>query len=350
MKEGTRLRIFNLGIFESKITVWFRVSSVGCGIGYGYLHRIPIRSAPDTGIERRRKSSQIPDPPQIKPSSSIFPPQTNETKETGEANLPTGNNVDSAPAAATFPPPAAERTVPQASSTIVTSFNGTGAPSMTNYPPPMSTNTSISPPLATSAPPPPPSAATISTPLFPERTQPEIPMYSTSAYPPQPFNPLPSTISHQMPSQYSTHTSNVPTSVPMANFPPSIVNLPPPTSLPAKYAASEPIAVNYPNAVPSASVNPPTIPAYSTGGMLSNYFSNAGPLQTNPTNQTADAYSHPAGLPPPSGLPPQVVSVTTPISLPGMPPITVSATLPYSAIEGLHIDPTKPITSSAAGV
>lgn len=44
------------------------------------------------------------------------------------------------------------------------------------------------------------------------------------------------------------------------------------------------------------------------------------------------------------------VSVTTPISLPGMPPITVSATLPYSAIEGLHIDASKQVPSSAAAI
>lgn len=35
------------------------------------------------------------------------------------------------------------------------------------------------------------------------------------------------------------------------------------------------------------------------------------------------------------------ISVTTPITIPGMPPITVNATLPYSAFEGLHIDPQK---------
>ncbi|XP_026821916.1 Golgi reassembly-stacking protein 2 isoform X2 [Rhopalosiphum maidis] len=61
-----------------------------------------------------------------------------------------------------------------------------------------------------------------------------------------------------------------------------------------------------------------------------NYSDQFQPLQ--PLQHQPNAYS---------GMP-----LTTPISLPGMPPITVSATLPYSAIESLQIDQKKNILNS----
>lgn len=56
--------------------------SLGCGIGYGYLHRIPIRTEDDETTEKKRSSS-IPNPPVIKPN--MFPHQNPSEHASKEA-------------------------------------------------------------------------------------------------------------------------------------------------------------------------------------------------------------------------------------------------------------------------
>lgn len=58
--------------------------SLGCGIGYGYLHRIPIWTKDDETTDKKRKPSGIPNPPVIKPN--MFPHQNPPEAPTNLAN------------------------------------------------------------------------------------------------------------------------------------------------------------------------------------------------------------------------------------------------------------------------
>lgn len=66
--EGRPLKMYVYNIDDDScrevtikpFTKWGGEGSLGCGIGYGYLHRIPVRVLPDD-----KKMSSIPDPPKL---------------------------------------------------------------------------------------------------------------------------------------------------------------------------------------------------------------------------------------------------------------------------------------------
>ncbi|XKL63835.1 hypothetical protein PGB90_006199 [Kerria lacca] len=333
---------------------WSGEGSLGCGIGYGYLHRIPIRNALETNSEKKRKTSNIPNPPVIKPS--VFPPQnqtqiiTNEPPKDFSNSFLLVNDVDKAKLEKTITnvggaPLIQSNSSVSSHSTIIStnhSLNQSQAPpnnidnsfALTeNRPVSIYTQTttfdSLNVPLNfASGEFQPPTTVTC-----------EIPFYPVPTYPPMLNSQIPM-VPQQLPTQ-STFT-NISNSIPPTYT--SISN----SSANLQYISTYPTSI---------SSNPQHVPAYSTS--ISSYFSgstssiNAG-LQSNAFETTTSSefnsfknLNNSQNKEVIGGhLPPQSVSVTTPISIPGMPPITVSATLPYSAVEGLKIDPLKSVTSS----
>lgn len=319
---------------------WGGDGSLGCGIGFGYLHRIPIQAVssetksalklPTTdanvntnvALQAARPSEVMPpvsQPTSVNPSFPYIPPLTNSF------TLPPPN--------AGAPPAAVATTAP---SDINNLANLHITPTTSS---PSSTTVPYSTEQAHQHPAQPPTAPTMNA---------EAPVGGASSYFQQPTSDA-AQVPPQMPPQQIS--ADKPHDQPPQNPPVAASSVPPPSKIPM-FAQQSPFS----NLPPPASIgnmtggyNEPT----TATAAASNQFiaSQQQPQFYNPNN-------YPVPSQPPTsyqtnssnvGLPymqtfasyPQVqqTSVATPISLPGMPPLTVNTTIPTQTLEGLNVQP-----------
>uniref|UniRef100_A0A0K8TP05 Putative golgi reassembly stacking protein 2 grasp2 n=1 Tax=Tabanus bromius TaxID=304241 RepID=A0A0K8TP05_TABBR len=315
--EGQNLKMFVYNVEDDtcrEVTLqpnskWGGEGSLGCGIGYGYLHRIPIRAIPEE-IKGILKSPNVIEPP-------------NETKTSATAAPAAANTTSVNPA---FP------YVPPLTNTFTTQVAGV-SPSTTSVPSASVVSTTPSIPTSSFA------NLTINdgntyAANLPGSSASAIETNSSVTTTSKLFEPAPSEPHTIASSQISTVPAQgneaSATAIPMFS-PQQFTNLPPPSSL-----ANIPGFQN--------------IPAFQQGGQTWNQ--STGMEQYNPA-----ALSYPTGMyqatqniQMPSNVnlaqPPlqtyssypqvQHTSVTTPISLPGMPAITVNTTIPTQTLEGFQ--------------
>ncbi|XP_058799211.1 Golgi reassembly-stacking protein 2 [Phymastichus coffea] len=249
-------------------TTWGGEGSLGCGIGYGYLHRIPVRSNADhksvhissTTVQSTAPNAQLaPNVPINPETSSTISQFTTHTSFT-PTNLPPPSFVSpSADAAKT-------KEAISVSHPITTPM-----PSQYHFTPQLDSNVTET-------------TSEIFTPntiYSPQQAQ-TIPMYSSQQVPM--YSP-----------QHSFMSS--------PQFSPQTI---------------EPADHGMPN-IPGMPMNPP-LPTFSSQSPIDNTFYQ---------NYNAPPTSVSVSIPNYNASQPQVV--TTPISLPGMPPITVSASMPQNS-------------------
>lgn len=305
---------------------WGGEGSLGCGIGYGYLHRIPVRELPPDTRPLFKMPISVNQPATSFPQPTFQTTATSTTIEAPRTAEPTIPYVP--PLLNVFPAVSSgQDEMPQASTLINAGPIMTALPTgTTDSPaapissgifgvPPMPPTTIFSPPFNQTAAPqqqpqmqfgmPPPAplwgVAAAATAAPPPASSPSAIQNGVGAAPP------PSAMSYSAYSQAFTQaTVPVPHSFPqMESF-----NV---------AAAGAPVAAAAP-AVPMMSVQQPpmSIPTYATAPQT-------GPMtafSTAPSNPMASSLF---------GTP-----INTNISLPGMPPLTVSATIPAQNLEGLQ--------------
>ncbi|XP_065082671.1 Golgi reassembly-stacking protein 2 [Ochlerotatus camptorhynchus] len=371
---------------------WGGEGSLGCGIGYGYLHRIPIRvlpadagkMIPPTGAALSQSMTSVPTSvPPTDPNAAnrpipfipMVPPLANtfaSTAGTVHTDLltvsPTGT-VDSTTTALAnqF---ATMSTVDHANNnpSYFVSVNNNGAPAVMTTP----VNTATSPPISitqTYYPPPtgtlassdgnyPPSLGTdvAATMSYSSAT---IPMYSPSAQQQMPYS-VPSSQQQQTLVNLSyapTNPTSVSSTVTLPTVNPSVFasSVPPPSSLASDFyqtygnAPNTTAATSVASAFLPSSLSYPAAPTdyqhqqaqpqyqpqtYAAGQapapirMYSTFPQQQQQQQQQQQSATIDLAQQPPLF--------QTSAVTTPISLPGMPPITVNATIPPEALRGLQ--------------
>lgn len=346
-------------------SAWPGEGSLGCGIGYGYLHRIPVRQV--------SQNKDIPSPPVIKPAvinnvmasaaqvpQVINPPvltpqpstvcqenplansqveieQTKEQPQLNEKNLNIAaqylNNTNSQPpTTSTVQQP---YSIPSTSISYfppqINTIQNSSIPMqlMNSQNIPQQLDTSSEKPFLLM-----PQVTNLSTFTTQESTTFTTPQESvvTSACSFQSATTQESAYQSSVISVQNSHSQYFPTNVGGT------------TSATDKHNSKE--ISNYFTQFQtqaSPSNNSSTIPMFSVKN-----FPQVSPLAQPLGNNYSDIQSqfqpvHPSQYQSNvyTGMP-----LTTPISLPGMPPITVSATLPYSAIESLQIDQKKNILNS----
>lgn len=251
---------------------WGGEGSLGCGIGYGYLHRIPIRSAPAAPSQTPYSNT---------PKVPIQTPEIQNNLVTDIQNL--NLNEDKTPLMG----------APQASAGQVPCVS----------PPPFLSGVPMVNPgsfPASNAPPSNQHEQLIQQPLLQQ--------YPTSQ-------------AQSMVSNMAAYSSNLAdTTLTNLGSIPSVSNMQPPAPLPSlpgiPMNQPQPYIPMMPNYTQSQV--PPPVPIPQTAPNLVPTFdmSTFAPVQPPPLS---------------SGLP-----VVTPVSLPGMPSITVSATLPVSTMQEIH--------------
>lgn len=370
---------------------WGGEGSLGCGIGYGYLHRIPIRvipadaakMVPPAGVALSQSMTSVPtsvpptDPnaanrpipfiPMVPPLANTFA-STAGTVHTDLLTVSQTGTVDSTTTALAnqF---SAMSTADQANNNpayLVSVNNNVTSAVMTT-----SVNTVASPPISITQTYYTPPAGSLASSDINYATTPgtdvaanmsptiaAVPMYST---PVQQYGPASVPSSQQQ--QTLTNLSYAPTSalsttaVPTVN--PSIFasNVPPPSSLANDFYQTYGNAPNMTAATSVASAFQPASLSYPAGSV--DYQHQGAQSQYQP--QTYAAGQAPAPIQMYSTFPQQqqqlqqqqqqqsatidlaqqpplfqTSAVTTPISLPGMPPITVNATIPPETLRGLQ--------------
>lgn len=338
-------------------TQWGGSGSLGCGIGYGYLHRIPTqRLGPvlDTPKAMPREDS----PSSSEPLLQVATGSAVEGVASGIAGMSIGDPSSCTVSAAVTIPSSTAYTVADDSLTNQTAVAATtaampaAASAVPGIPPPASFTPSIPPPVelpasftspsATIPPPSVPSEVT-SVPIQPSSIPEPSPSFPVSAPSssialPQ-VSPQPSVqVQSSVPAPMQVHAQFIPPApsnqIPMQSFTPSPMQFPnPPVPEPSPLSMGAVPTVPVMNTVPQGmpgiegqsymlpvtsgvAAPPPSIPYLST------------PPVPPPT------FSTPPTVPSIPGMP-----VTTPISLPGMPPITVSATLPPESFQGIATNP-----------
>lgn len=356
---------------------WGGEGSLGCGIGYGYLHRIPIRVLPTAGSppEGKPATTALSQPLQPVPTSAPSP-------QTGDPNAnrqipfipmvpPLANTFASTTASAhtdlltvsQAPPSAPVDTTTElagqfanmSTSTLVGTDQvnnnaAAAAPAMpvNAVPSPAISlgETFYTPPTGVNAPPISPAvdaAATIpaSTPTIPMYSPPQAQSYQASA-------PASTTLVNMSSYPPTVASSVAPTAA--AAFNPNVFasNVPPPSSLASDfyhtYGANPVAPTSAANQFQPASLS---YPPSSTSDFQQQTNLQYQPL-TYATEQTAPPIQMYSTFPqqqqqlpqqqqqPDAAALFQTSAVTTPISLPGMPPITVSATIQAEALRGLQ--------------
>ncbi|XP_060876605.1 Golgi reassembly-stacking protein 2 isoform X2 [Metopolophium dirhodum] len=335
-------------------TAWPGEGSLGCGIGYGYLHRIPVRQV--------YQNKDIPAPPIIKPavinnvmaSAAQIPQVINPPVLTPQppiiSDLPVSVNNSNVEEEKSKEQPPLNESIQTTSTPF---FNNT----QSETPDSISTDQQI-PYLSNSVP----------SPYFPPQIttfqNPSIPTFQVlnSQYSPQQLSSTSDTIKPYVLTPQVTRLPSFTTqeSITISTQEPSITS----TSL-AQTATAQELNNQSSNVFPSQSsysqYHPTDIGGITTvadvpsSKDIRNNYSKMSDSQSQiipPQPQPGINYSNESSqFQPlqPSQYQPSVYSgmpLTTPISLPGMPPITVSATLPYSAIESLQIDQKKNILNS----
>ncbi|XP_050429837.1 Golgi reassembly-stacking protein 2 isoform X2 [Adelges cooleyi] len=300
---------------------WPGDGSLGCGIGYGYLHRIPIRTLP--------QNKDIPAPPVIKPAvinnvmaSAAQVPQTLSPPVLTPQSLNISHEVSSEPATEISSQEQPTLGENNQCTTIPSTLNNIDSLGPTSLPVQQATYSS------------PVSVPSTQAPVF-QNTSPLNNQTSTSQH----------QFQHQLPTlpQYSSENSTVTTTSqnPVMSAIPSAKE--PFNQMPVEHISPQ---NNYAQPFP-ASLNSNSTSISGTQQNTKEIMKNfpqmsplAQPLGNNyPEMSVPQSQQQSIGAYP--GMP-----LTTPISLPGMPPITVSATLPYSALESLQIDQKKNISNS----
>lgn len=258
---------------------WGGEGSLGCGIGYGYLHRIPLRnmSPPVLGAGS----------PKIAPSA--YHVQQNLVPGVQNLNI----NDDKTPL----------MSMPQVSSFPAETNQSVPPPFLSGVPMVNPGNFGV-PPVATS---------TISTGHINIPQQPVLQQVNPAQ---PPLSQTQSVVSNM--AAYSSNLADA-TLTNLGSIP-SVSNMQPPAPLP-----------NLPG-IPMNQPQPyiPMMPNYTTS-QVPTVFQQSAPNLV-PTFDMSSFAQAPIQPPPMStGLP-----VLTPVSLPGMPSITVSATLPVSTMQEIH--------------
>lgn len=257
---------------------WGGEGSLGCGIGYGYLHRIPVRS----NMEHAKPPASAQAPPAVtKPS---VPPPTPVT-------YPSTPVVPSVP-------------VPVVPMDPIPSLPQSSSPGV---PPPSVSPSSLNMNMYSTAP-----------------TQSQQ-TYPTSV----PSMPVPFSSTGSLP---MTGVNTQMTGVNSPGQDPYVSSLPAGLPQPHPSTVGGTTTIGYNQSQPQPQVLPASqgygyqmgYPSYSTSDSMGQYF--PGTHHTMPSSMNT---VQPPSIP---GMP-----LTTPLSLPGMPPITVSASVPFTTLEGLHI-------------
>ncbi|XP_071516186.1 uncharacterized protein Grasp65 [Panulirus ornatus] len=318
-------------------TQWGGSGSLGCGIGYGYLHRIPTqRSGPITDTPKRSPN----DAADTEPLLQVATGNDIEAVASGVVGMSiTENTPATVTAGSTIPPPTAFTAAPDSHPAFATA---TATAATTAAIPAASTVVPNIPPPAAftpiSVPPPAELPASFTSPV-PTMT-PHVPL--TSTYTPT-TNHSPVQIPIETPVQTTdqapVQTMQVPVQAPKLS----------PCSSP------NPPTVSVPQLSPLAMGGTPTVPVVSSVlqvtvgpeaiAPIAPIASVSSSQPVSPLNQFYSSQVVPTPVPPPTftatptmpsipGMP-----VTTPINLPGMPPITVSATLPPESFQGIPSNP-----------
>lgn len=369
---------------------WGGEGSLGCGIGYGYLHRIPIRvlpadaakMVPPTGAALSQGMTSVPtsvppmDPnaanrsipfiPMVPPLANTFASTagtvhtdlltvsqtgTVDSTTTALANqFSTMSTVDhannnpayfvsvnnnAAPAVMTTPVNTAASPPISITQAYYTPPTGTMASSDGNYPPSLGTDVAAT--MSSSS-------ATI--PMYSPPAQQQVPYSMTSSQQQQTLVNL---------SYASTNPTSVSSTGTLPTVNPSVFasNVPPPSSLANDFYQTYGNAPGMTAATSVTSAFQPPSLSYQVGS--TDYQHSHAPPQYQP--HTYAAGQAPAPIQMYSTFPQQQQqqqqqsstidldqqpplfqpsAVTTPISLPGMPPITVNATIPPEALRGLQ--------------
>ncbi|ETN63211.1 golgi family reassembly stacking protein 2 (grasp2) [Anopheles darlingi] len=359
---------------------WGGEGSLGCGIGYGYLHRIPIRWAPNDGKQ----------PANGKPSDQFSVPLS--PPSAGGAGTGTTTGVDSTNANRQIPfipmvPPLANTfasvannstvtdllTVSQPSNTTTTATtvmggDGGAAAALTDQFANLSTGTTdlvnnnagtqttpiqepynnnqqggptevASPPIHVSpvvyTPPTPvsmdqfaaPPAAVVSQSFAPVSAPPQVPPVNLSYSTAPPLQPM-------VVNPYSMSSTVPPPSTLSNDFYQMYGTPVASTAAPTSYATTIDFLQSQQQQQQPSQQQPswsqPPIQMYSTYP------------QVQPLPDPSQSPSHSGTGPVPASTLFQSSAVTTPISLPGMPPITVSATIQPEALRGLQFTNAPP--------
>lgn len=360
---------------------WGGEGSLGCGIGYGYLHRIPIRvlpadaakMVPPTGAALSQSMTSVPTSvppmdanaanrpipfiPMVPPLANTFA-STAGTVHTDLLTVSQTGTVDSTTTAlanqfATMSTADHANNNPAyfvsvnnnaASALMSTPVNTAASPpisiTQSYYTPPMrtmaSSDESYPPSLGTDV------AATMSA---------TIPMYSPATQQQVPYS-VPSSQQQQTLVNLSyaptNPTSGASSTVTLPAVNPSVFasHVPPPSSLASDFYQSYGTAPNMTAATSVTSAIQPTSLSYPVLGAADYQHQHVQPQYQQ---QTYAAGQAPAPIQMYSTFPQQQLlsqqqsatvdltnAVTTPISLPGMPPITVNASIPPEALRGLQ--------------
>ncbi|XP_068233253.1 Golgi reassembly-stacking protein 2 isoform X2 [Palaemon carinicauda] len=333
---------------------WGGSGSLGCGIGYGYLHRIPTQR-PGPGVDTPKTSPKEETPSSSEPLLQVATGSGVDEVTSGIAGVSIGDPSSSTTSVTmTIPPPsaytvAADSLTNQTAVAATTAAMPAAASAVPGIPPPASfTPVSIPPPVelpssfttpsATVPPPSFPSEAT-SIPIQPPSIPDPSPSYPVSApsstiAPPQ-VPPQPSVqVQSSVPSPMQVHAQYIPagpsTQIPMQSFTPSPMQFQNPQVI-----DPSPLSMGAVPTVPVMNAVPQGVPGMEGQSYMAPITS---PVAAPPPS--IPYLSAPPVPPPTFSTPPTVPSipgmpVTTPINLPGMPPITVSATLPPESFQGI---------------
>lgn len=304
-------------------TQWGGQGSLGCGIGYGYLHRIPVRS-------------QL-----AKPHLPVTPISSHATTAATRTTTPGGAASPGAqPSIASAAPIFSDAMSPESGNTQpIVSAPGI-QPLMTSQLPENSSLTSMQP-ATTSEYQMPPMSISHNT---EQRLPVTVPSPNSTAY--QPSLTSDPTYHSTVASGFapSYQGTSVPTTLNMSQQMNNIQMLN--TGMQGSMGAQ---GVTYPASQPSGYRPAPfTVPDYNMPPQsTAHLFSVPPPTAPMPPRSGIETAATASGVLPSvarsattlaaSGGPsiPGMPVVTTPISLPGMPPITVSASIPLAAFEGL---------------
>lgn len=352
---------------------WQGEGSLGCGIGYGYLHRIPIQNE----VPPKKQAAPIPAPSQIvsggASQGNLLPP--NPALSSAPPMVPVSVASPLAGGSPTIPVvPPSDSSLNSLTSSLASTQIGSEAPPTFSYPQtssPSIPNNATSGGSTTSYPLPP---SNLSSPLTPLSAYPPPPV-ATSYFTPQPSGGFDSTgggnsgngppngsfgnvangsasgngaggfapppASAPFTSQYQAPgvvTSQVPFGQSSFQMPQFVSDLPPASSSATQPPESAGVPLYYTppsdNYVQQSQAQPFTSQPNTYGNtqyqpQLSSYF-----MPTPPNNQT------------PVDGPGQ--SVITPLSLPGMPPLTVSASLPFSTLESIYSQENQSLHTSSS--
>lgn len=318
---------------------WGGDGSLGCGIGYGYLHRIPVRELPAetkplfrmpvTVNQSAPVAGTDPTVPYVPPLLNVFP------SVSAGSDQPMIGGAISAPAG-----PAMTAAVP---SPLPVSSGVFGAPTPTSFDAPVAYQALVNPevlgvasvpPAATISPSPPAEQQThiFGVPPMPPTTIPysAAPAASTPGFFGVPPASVDVSVSAPAPQLHFSQTGGT------SSFPP----------VPTLTAAAPLTYATYGQAFTQATVPVPSSLPASIQQVPMSIPTYASCPQTTPLSTMATPFG--VSSPPipttfnPAPTPPQQGS-TMSIALPGMPPLTVSATIPAQTLEGLRFGPPPPV-------